>query len=333
MSKQVYTIIDNILQHDIYTENGVLLLKKGIEIQDSHKKLIARHLVKTEYISSCDEEVVEYTDEYSQTVRNMKQLMEEVAEGNVSNLEEAIAPFHSLLEDMLKEHNLLHTSRELHTHDATTYEHSVNVGFLSALIGKILRVPDVLIGRLGEMGLLHDIGKLKVQQQLSEKGELGISEEEEMKKHTIYGHELLKGKSDIHYLVPVAALLHHEVCDGSGHPHGYTEEKIPFAVQIVTVADKYDGLCSLEVNGVKFSPFDAAESIRKEAFDGKLNPKIVLPFIHYLKQHFVNQTVKLNNGQIGEVVYFSNDELTKPLVRVGEEFFDLKINTNLTIIG
>jgi HD-GYP domain-containing protein (c-di-GMP phosphodiesterase class II) len=331
---EVYKIVDNILQHDIYTTNGVLLLSKGTEIQQSHKNLLARHLVQTEYITSCEqEEKVEDTKQYTETVQHMKKLMEEVAEGDISNLEEAIAPFHSLLEEMLKEHNLLQTSRALHSHDALTYEHSVNVGFLSALIGKILKVPDALVGRLGEMGLLHDIGKLNVQKQLIEKEMLQDFEEEEMRKHTLYGHDLLKGKQGIHYLVPIAALLHHEACDGTGYPHGYTEEKIPFPVQIVTVADKYDRLCSSKIDGVQLSPFDAAERIRRDSFDGKLNPKIVLSFIGYLKQHFIHQTVTLSNGKTGEVVYFSNDELTKPLVRVGEEFFDLKAHVDLRIVG
>ncbi|GGE66046.1 HD-GYP domain-containing protein [Priestia taiwanensis] len=326
-----YKIVNGILQHDIYTEGGVLLLSKGTNMQESHMNLLARHAVKTEHITECEEEVNDV--KYNDAVQHMKQLMGEVADGNVSNLEDAITPFHSLLEDMLQEHNLLHMSRALHTQDALTYEHSVNVGFLSALIGKILNVPDALIGKLGEMGLLHDIGKLKIQQEVGLEGSFELSEESEDKRHTQYGYELLKGSPGIHYLVPVAALLHHEACDGSGYPHGYTEEKIPFPVQIVTVADKYDRLCSSEVAGGKVSPLDAAERIKRDSFDGKLNPKIVLPFVNYLKQHFVHQTVTLSDGQVGEIIYFSNDELTKPLVRVGDTFIDLKKETNLRIIG
>lgn len=122
-----------------------------------------------------------------------------------------------------------------------TAGHSKRVGKISREIAKRIGMSDEECEQVYYAGLLHDIGKIAIDQSLIEKkNDLTDEEYEIVKKHTIYGYEILKS-IDIEQYAD-GALYHHERPDGKGYPNGITD--IPIIGRIIAVADAYDAMLS-----------------------------------------------------------------------------------------
>ena len=93
-------------------------------------------------------------------------------------------------------------------------------------------------------GLLHDVGKIGIKDEVLRKpGKLTPEEYEHIKLHPALGYEILRGIKKIEHVLP-AVLHHHESWDGQGYPHGLSGEAIPFIARIVAVADAFDAMGS-----------------------------------------------------------------------------------------
>jgi len=134
-----------------------------------------------------------------------------------------------------------------HTIDAKdkyTNGHSERVAIYSRMIAKQLGLSEKEQDDIYYMGLLHDIGKIGIPNDIINKT-TKLTDEEYllMKNHTVMGYEIL---SEIDCLPDLrsAARWHHECYDGSGYPDRLTGEDIPFLVRIIAVADSYDAMTS-----------------------------------------------------------------------------------------
>lgn len=118
---------------------------------------------------------------------------------------------------------------------------------------------------------LHDIGKIGVPDSILLKpGRLTPDEFEEMKRHTIYGHDAIQrakqklGDNSFLNIAQEIALTHHERWDGGGYPNGLKETGIPISGRLMAVADVYDALTSRRVYKDAMSHEDAMEIMSKE---------------------------------------------------------------------
>ena len=130
-----------------------------------------------------------------------------------------------------------------------TYEHCVNVSKIAASFAHEIGLDEEKIEKLKIMGLLHDIGKLKVPEKILHKpGKLSKEEYEVVKNHTKYGVELLTniGFSDSEVIYSI--LHHHERIDGLGYPSGLKGDLIPELVKILVICDSYDAMHSRHYN-------------------------------------------------------------------------------------
>ncbi len=124
-----------------------------------------------------------------------------------------------------------------------TAEHSERVGSIARAVGIQLGLPDTEIEVLHWTGLLHDIGKLAVPDEiLSKAGPLTDEEWAIVRRHPVVGSTLLHTISP--GLDPIAAAVHahHERWDGSGYPDALAGSDIPLAGRVAAVADVYDAL-------------------------------------------------------------------------------------------
>lgn len=124
-----------------------------------------------------------------------------------------------------------------------TARHSENVGRLAALIAAELGLPPVRVEDLRVAGMLHDVGKIGVREDIVIKPEpLTDAEREELQRHPEIGERMLSGTR----LGPIRpwVLHHHEHMDGSGYPAGLAGEAIPLEARILAVANAFDRLSS-----------------------------------------------------------------------------------------
>ena len=120
---------------------------------------------------------------------------------------------------------------------------------------------------------LHDIGKVAIPDVILRKPEkLSVEEYEEMKRHTIYGSQMLvNAESRLLRLAALIAIAHHESYDGTGYPYGLKGEAIPIEARIVSVADVFDALVSKRVYKGAWNLEDALAHIKSlsgKQFDG-----------------------------------------------------------------
>ncbi len=126
--------------------------------------------------------------------------------------------------------------------DPYTRGHSGRVAKYSMLIGENLKLPADELDRLKISALLHDVGKIGVDDRVLKKpGKLTDEEFELMKQHPTKGANIMRPVTQLKEMLP-GIELHHERMDGAGYPFGLTAEKIPMMARIIAVADTFDAM-------------------------------------------------------------------------------------------
>ncbi len=223
--------------------------------------------------------------------------------------------------------NMLHCIRN---YDDTTYLHSLNVAIICNIIGKWLHFSPEEMEVITLCGLLHDIGKLLIPTTIISKP-TRLTEEEftTVKTHTLRGYNILKDKN-IDNRIKIAALLHHERCDGSGYPYGFRAAQIePFA-KLVAIADVYDAMTCSRVYRGPLCPFEVVSIFESEGLS-KYDPQYIMTFLEGIVQTYINNNVRLSNQQVGEIIMINKSALSRPVVRVGDQFIDLSRSRDITI--
>ena len=132
--------------------------------------------------------------------------------------------------------------------DEYTEGHTRRVALRAVLVGEELGLAPNKLRVLATGGLLHDIGKLSVPDEILKKP--GALDEEEfavIKKHPEWGHQLLGELGGFSDGVRRLVLDHHERLDGNGYPNGRTASELDIETRILTVCDVYDALLSVRV--------------------------------------------------------------------------------------
>jgi HD-GYP domain-containing protein (c-di-GMP phosphodiesterase class II) len=143
--------------------------------------------------------------------------------------------------------------------DAYTRGHSARVGELSVRIGEHMGLRAEVLRALAQGGLLHDIGKIGVPDQILNKpGVLTAEEREEIEQHPAVGWEIVKQARSLRGALAVVR-HHHERVDGTGYPEGLKGDAIPVEARIVAVADVWDALTSDRAYRAAWLPEEAIE--------------------------------------------------------------------------
>ena len=132
----------------------------------------------------------------------------------------------------------------LHEKNPREERHSKRVSELCQEIGKELGLSKIGVEKLKAVGLLHDIGKIAIEESILNKpGKLTDVEWNEIKKHPAIGYRLLSSSYEMLELAE-SILAHHEKWDGTGYPKGLKGEAIPKAARIIALADSFDAMTS-----------------------------------------------------------------------------------------
>lgn len=215
--------------------------------------------------------------------------------------------------------------------DDSTYAHCLNVSLLCNIFGQWLGFSEEKLKDITVAGLLHDIGKSKVDNRIITKpGKLTSEEFEEVKKHTTYGFEMLQNQN-LPEEVKKAVLHHHERFDGSGYPMGVTNNELDEFSKIVAIADVYDAMTSNRSYRNKFSPFAVIRSLEQEGY-GKLDTKLLMLFLQNIAYYYLGSWVRLTSGEEGEIIFIHPNHLSTPIVKVGNIMRDLKQETDIDIL-
>lgn len=222
----------------------------------------------------------------------------------------------------------LHNMRQI---DDSTYAHSLNVSMIARMFGMWMGYPEEELDILTLAGLLHDIGKCQIPNEIiSKKGKLTPKEYDIVKMHPRLGYEILKKQPALDERIKNAALMHHERCDGSGYPLGLSANQIDDVAAIVAIADVYDAMTANRSYRKGLCPFEVIASFELEGLN-RYKPQFILCFLEHIANTYVNNNVLLSNGQKGRIVLITN-RLTRPVVQIEkDDFVDLNERPDLYI--
>lgn len=161
----------------------------------------------------------------------------------------------------------------LKTKDEGTYVHSLAVASMMTQLGDICGLNREETTLLGVAGLLHDIGKLKIPDEILNKpGRLTDEERDIIRTHPDIGYDWLRQYEEIPQLVLDITRLHHEVLDGSGYPLRLTADELSLPVRISTVCDVFEALTSARPYKAGWPAQEALDWMfaRPHLFDRKL---------------------------------------------------------------
>ena len=179
-----------------------------------------------------------------------------------------------LIANILDSDKIVASLCDVRSIDEYTFSHSVNVSVISIVTGIGAGFKEDTHKDLGIGALLHDLGKVKVDDAILRKpGSLTSIEYDEVKRHTLYGYEILKNSGNISQDACDIALSHHERLDGSGYPRKLRNNDILTFARIVAIADVYDALTTDKVYRRKMMPHDVLDymlSLGGKHFDKNL---------------------------------------------------------------
>ncbi|MCR4694494.1 MAG: HD-GYP domain-containing protein [Pseudobutyrivibrio sp.] len=205
----------------------------------------------------------------------------------------------------------------MHSVEDPIYAHSLNVALIARCIGKWLHFTREDLNTLTLCGLLFDIGKTQVPEEvLNKPGKYTDEERELMQSHPRLGAKLLKNKGFDARII-AATLQHHERADGSGYPRGLLDEEIDDFASIIAIADTYDAMTTARAHRDPLCSFQVISGFERDGLQ-KYNTKYILTFLERIANTYNNSRVILNNAKTGRVVYINRSNLSRPVIQMDD---------------
>lgn len=164
----------------------------------------------------------------------------------------------------------------LSSHDFYTYNHSLDVCIYSLGLGQTAGITNKdELSDLGRGALFHDLGKRKVPVDIiCKQGSLDEAEWAQMKRHPLYGLQILNEFPNISDAIKACCFEHHENHTGNGYPQGIKGAEIHPMARIVAITDTYDALTTKRSYNVPMTPQDAL-TLMKEKLAGRFDPDLL----------------------------------------------------------
>lgn len=217
-------------------------------------------------------------------------------------------------------------------YDDSTYAHMVNCSILCNIFAGWLRMSHSDRVLATTCGLFHDIGNLRITEDILKKpGTITVREREVVKRHTTEGYNILAAQN-LNSEVKNSALMHHERCDGSGYPYGFSADKISRFSKMISIVDVYNAMTSKRVYRKAICPFTVIEEMQNDMYS-KYDPDMMMTFLKNVSNSFIGNRVRLSNGIEGEVVFIHPENLYRPTIQCGQKFLDLSMHKDIKIIA
>jgi putative nucleotidyltransferase with HDIG domain len=327
------------LDRDLYSIDGHLLLRKETILTETHLEHLSRmgysHLYSSHSSPLGDDPYFEPASPlprvFDQAVDNVRQLMSSIATGHMVHKEDIEETMDLVYSQVVKTGNVFTQLQQLRQQDEYTLQHSVSVGVISIKIGQTLGLPQHVLRSLGVAGLLHDIGKARIEPKILNKpGPLDDNEFREMKKHPLFGYQIVRDMKLDDPNIPAAVLQHHEHQNGKGYPQQLMGQQINLYSNIVAVADVFDALTSDRSYRKRMPLMTALNEITDQS-KGHFDPLVSRGLFTYFMNLTPGAIVTLNTGEKATVILTNNKEPGRPLVRTDNSFIDLEHERSITI--
>jgi putative nucleotidyltransferase with HDIG domain len=273
--------------------------------------------------------------------RILRQTMNDFESKTIIDLMPMTSTINSIIDEILANPDIQVSLNDISAMDEYTFSHSVSTTVYSLLMANQLGYSRAMMEKLAAGALLHDMGKILLDQKiLNKQGELTPEEYDHIKQHTVLGYEALKKCVNLTELSRIISLQHHERMDGTGYPNGCPAGELHEFSRIVAIADVYDALVSDRCYRRKWSSNNAVNYLIEHA-ETQFDVKLVSVLIKQIAIYPNGSMVRMSNNAIGIVKEQNKNFPLRPIVRVitdenGNDIdmyeIDMMKNLSITII-
>ncbi len=272
---------------------------------------------------SFDQEVNKASQLYSQAKKLQKRAFADVLSGRKVNAKGMEAVADGFIDSVFRNQDALACMTRIREKDAYLLEHSVNVSILMTILAKHMKLPKEQIHQLATGALLHDIGKIKVDDKILHKpGKLNDKELRAMQMHAVYSREILEEADGVSSVSLEVAANHHERLDGRGYPQGLNADQLSTHARMIGIVDTYDAMTADRCYKDGMNPINAFKLLKRDV-NTCFDEELVNLFIQAIGIHPVGTLVQLKSQKLAIVTQTNFIDPLKPIVKV---FYHAKFN-------
>jgi HD-GYP domain-containing protein (c-di-GMP phosphodiesterase class II) len=253
---------------------------------------------------------------YNQALQTTHRIMQDFKNNGELDVNAGSVVVKDIMDSVLRNMNALQAISKLRAQDDYTFSHCVNVSMLTVMFVRHLGHSDDAVFEAGMGGFFHDLGKAQMPASILTASRRLTSEEfTVMRRHPGIGYEYLTKVSELSETVRLAALEHHERCDGTGYPDAKQGANISMMGKIVSIVDVYDALSSRRVYKDAMLPhrvLGLLYGMRAHDLDAELTEQ----FIRCMGIYPAGSIVKLGTGELAIVTQVNQSSPLYPKVLV-----------------
>ena len=261
-----------------------------------------------------EEEISPARAAYDRTSEMLRKLASDVWAGHPVEIDRVEEVVDEMVESMVRNPDALMWVARLREQDITTYGHGLQVAVYIVAFGRHLGFPRAELSQLGTIGLLLDIGKIRLPRPLLEKqGRLTTEEFEMVKSHVALGLDILSATPNWPVEVLEGIAQHHERMNGSGYPRALKAESIGIYGRMAGIADCFAALTKSRPYAEAISSYEALRSITGWGGD-YFHAPLTEQFVQAIGVFPVGSLVELSTGEVAVVVSHNKVRRLKPRV-------------------
>jgi len=269
-------------------------------------------------VASVEAELPRAKTVYTQSMVVVKELSRAVEIGNSIDSTRSKEVATQVTDSVVRNPDAMALLIRLQEKSGATLSRAVEISVMMTIFGRFLQFPQDRLEILGMLGLLQDVGKLKLPTELAMRGPISHAEIDLYRTHVNHSVDILSKTHGLPAELSGLASLHHERFDGSGYPRGLRGDAIALFGLIAAIVDSYDTLTAPPPFGEYMTPANALNTI----FKGRGNlfhPALVEQFIQCMGAFPVGSVVELNSGEIALVYSQNMVRRLQPRVMVVED--------------
>lgn len=306
---------------------------KGSGIKDTKElptSTTSAPLIDDIFQSSCSfsAEISKAKSLFSHAKGLQKKLLSDISKDKQIDMNSINKTTNAIVDSVFRNPDALNCLTRLRIKDEYLIEHSLNVAILMSIFAKHLRIEKSIIEQLALGAFLHDVGKIKIPDDILHKpGKLSHDEYEVMKLHVNYAVDIISKEAEISTIALNVILHHHERLDGKGYPNNLSSNELSTFDRMIAIVDSYDAMTADRVYKKGMSPIKAF-SILKALSEDSYDKELVEKFIQCLGIYPIGTLVKLTSGKLGLISKLNKNKPLNPFVKV---FYSTRLNQAIAI--
>jgi HD-GYP domain-containing protein (c-di-GMP phosphodiesterase class II) len=265
---------------------------------------------------SVEDEVPRAREVVARSSDLLDKLIEDIRIGQSFEVDRVEEIVDDMVESIVRNPDALMWISRLREQDIGTYGHGLQVSVYLTAFGRHLGFPKSHLAILAQVGLLLDIGKIRLPRELLDKqGRLTAEEFEEVKEHVRHGLDILSETPNFHPDVIEGIAQHHERMNGSGYPNGLMGDEIGVVGRMAGIVDCFAALTNHRPYAAAVSSYEALRSIASWGGDFFHEP-LVQQFVSSVGVFPVGSLIELSTGEVAVVVSHNKLRRLKPRILV-----------------